>query len=229
MKKILNKVLVIFCLFALLFFSINYSQTTATYGENLSAIYQGNTDSNKVSFMINVYWGSEYIPSMLEALDDYNVKTTFFVGGMWVEKEPELFKQIYDNGHEIANHGYYHRDQDKLNYSDNYSEINDCHEIVKSQIGVSMNLFAPPSGAYNNATLMSANDLGYKTIMWTRDTIDWRDHDTDIIYNRAIKNIKGGDLILMHPTQNTMEALPKILEYCKTHNIIATTVSDVLS
>ena len=91
-----------------------------------------------------------------------------------------------------------------------------------------MNLFAPPSGAYNKITVSAALNLGYKTIMWTRDTIDWRDHDENVIYNRAIKNASGGDLILMHPTQATAKALPKIIDTLQARGFNLTTVSQNL-
>lgn len=193
------------------------------------AIYSGNKDSSYVSLMINVYWGTEYIDDILDTLNTYDVKCTFFVGGTWAEKEQEMLKKIYNNGHEIANHGYFHKDQDKLDYDGNYSEINTNHKLIKSLLNVEMNLFAPPSGAYNNTTLQVANDLGYKTIMWTKDTIDWRDKDADLIYTRATKNIKAGDLILMHPTACTLEALPKILDYYNSVDLIATTVSNTIN
>ena len=92
-----------------------------------------------------------------------------------------------------------------------------------------MNLFAPPSGSYNKTTIEVAESLGYKTIMWTRDTIDWRDKDAKLIYNRAIKDIKGGDLILMHPTEKTRDALGEILSYIEQNNLIATTVSNTIA
>ena len=88
-----------------------------------------------------------------------------------------------------------------------------------------MNLFAPPSGAYNSTTIDVADELGYKTIMWSKDTIDWRDKDTDIIFQRATNNVTGGDLILMHPTEATLEALPKILDYYRSNNLTVCTVS----
>ncbi len=172
--------------------------------------YSGKSDS-KVSLMINVYWGTEYIPSMLDILARYNVKTTFFVGGSWVAGNAETLKEIYDKGHEIGNHGYYHKDHKRLDAAYNRKEIVSAHEAVKDAIGVDMTLFAPPSGSFGSTTLSVADELGYKTIMWTRDTIDWRDHDADVIYRRAIKNIKGGDLILMHPTECTVKALERII------------------
>jgi len=196
--------------------------------QNENVIYNGNTDSNKVSIMFNVYWGTEYLEDILEILNNYDVKTTFFVGGQWVEKENEMLEKICSMGHEIGNHGFFHKEQEYLDYEQNYEEIKSNHNLVKALIGINMNLFAPPSGSFNKSTIESANVLGYKTIMWTKDTIDWRDKDSNLIFSRATKNIKGGDLILAHPTKETLKALPLILEYYKINNIVATTVSDCL-
>lgn len=196
--------------------------------QNEDVIYNGNKDSNKVSIMFNIYWGTEYIEGILDTLDNYGVKTTFFVGGQWVEKEPEAFNKIILKGHEIGNHGYFHKDQEFLSYEQNYEEINVNHQLVKVNHNIEMNLFAPPSGSFNKSTLKSASDLGYKTIMWSKDTIDWRDKDANLIFSRATKNVSGGDLILAHPTDCTLKALPLILEYYKINNLVATTVSDCL-
>lgn len=191
-------------------------------------IYAGDRTSNNVSLMINVYWGTEELKQMLEILKNNNIKTTFFVGGMWAKENAELLKSMEEFGHEIANHGYKHKEHGKLGYDVNYSEIKGCDDEVKLILGHSMELFAPPGGSYNSSTIKAATDLGYKTIMWTRDTIDWRDHDTSLIYNRAVSNMQGGDLILMHPTKNTVEALSMIIEYAKSKNFNLTTVSKTL-
>lgn len=191
--------------------------------------YSGNEDSNKISLMINVYWGTEYLDGMLEILDKYDVKTTFFVGGTWAVKESDMLEKIYESGHEIGNHGYSHKDQDKLSREQNQKEILMTHNIVDELLGFEMNLFAPPSGAYSKTTVEVANELGYQTIMWTRDTIDWRDKDADLIYSRAVKDAKGGDLVLMHPTEKTLEALERIIITLQEKGLNITTVSDNLS
>lgn len=191
--------------------------------------YSGNEDSNKISLMINVYWGTEYLDGMLEILDKYDVKTTFFVGGTWAVKESDMLEKIYESGHEIGNHGYSHKDQDKLSREQNQKEILMTHNIVDELLGFEMNLFAPPSGAYSKTTVEVASELGYQTIMWTRDTIDWRDKDADLIYSRAVKNAKGGDLVLMHPTEKTLEALERIIITLQEKGLKITTVSDNLS
>ena len=191
--------------------------------------YSGNEESNKISLMINVYWGTEYLDGMLEILDKYDVKTTFFVGGTWAVKESDMLEKIYEKGHEIGNHGYTHKDQDKLNREQNQKEILTTHNIVKDLLNIDMNLFAPPSGAYSKTTVEVASSLGYQTIMWTRDTIDWRDKDADLIYSRAVKDAKGGDLVLMHPTEKTLEVLENIIITLQEKGLKVTTVSDTLS
>lgn len=205
------------------------SPTNSVSSNNEKAIYSGNTNNNNVSLMINVYWGDEYIEPMLDCLNQNNIKATFFVGGVWVSKNNEMLKKIYSLGHEIGNHGYFHKDHTTLSDNKNQEEIYQTHLLVKELIGIDMTLFAPPSGAYNNKTLSIANDLGYKTIMWSKDTIDWRDNDENLIFSRATNNPKNGDLILMHPTEATLKALPNIINFYKNNNYNLTTVSENLS
>lgn len=219
-------VLTICCIFAVSLFSPTVS---VSYLKNNLAIYSGNKEKKDITLMVNVYWGTEYLEEMLVLFKQENIKTTFFVGGCWVAKNNDILGQIASYGHEIGNHGYYHKDHAKLTSEQNQDEIYITHELVKSVINYDMNLFAPPSGSYNNTTLDTANKLGYKTIMWTRDTIDWRDKDAKLIYERATKNPANGDLILMHPTKSTVEALPKIIRELKGKGFNLTTVSNNLS
>ena len=192
-------------------------------------IYAGNSESNKVSLMINVYWGTEFVEPMLDELDKFNAKCTFFIGGTWAQSNETLIKEIVKRGHELANHGFYHKEHANLDAAAQRNEINGTHNIIKNYTNVTMTLFAPPGGSYNKITVKVAADLGYKTIMWTRDTIDWRDKNEALIYNRAINEIKGGDLILMHPTECTLKALPNILKYIYQNNLVAATVSQTIA
>ena len=165
---------------------------------------------------------------MLDILDIYKVKTTFFVGGSWAVNNLDLVKEIYTRGHELANHGFYHKDQDKIDYEANMQEINMCHQVIKENLGIEMTLFAPPSGAYDIDTVDAASSLNYKTIMWTRDTIDWRDQDEVLIYKRAVKDMANGDLVLMHPTKKTVEAMTNIISTAINNGFNPTTVSNCL-
>ena len=225
-----NCILIIVALFiTFAFINVNREQMTAANATFNGTIYAGDQNSNKVSLMINVYWGNEHLEDMLKTFEKYNVKTTFFLGGNWVTDNQELALKIKKQGHEIASHATTHADMGKLDFSQNYKEIKTCHDIVLQNLNIEMNLLAPPSGSYNKHTTSAAEALGYKTIMWTRDTIDWRDRDMNIIYSRAVNNMQGGDLVLMHPTKETAEALPLILEFMKNNGFQATTVTDNIS
>lgn len=188
-------------------------------------IYAGNTNQNKVSFMVNVYQNEDCVLDMLDIFDAYKVKATFFVGGSWTIKHLDVVKQIYSRGFELGNHGFNHKDHGKLSIDANAQEIKACHDAILKNIGVEMTLFAPPSGAYNKTTVDVAESLNYKTIMWTHDTIDWRDQDEDLIFKRATKDLSNGDLILMHPTPKTVSALTKVLSYAVNNGFEPSTVS----
>jgi len=190
-------------------------------------IYKG-TSKDKVSLMINVYWGTEYIEPMLDVLDSYEIKTTFFLGGSWVERNHNEAREIVRRGHEVGNHGYFHKDHKALSRQANKNEILNCHKIVKSVLGVDMQLFAPPSGSFSADTLDIAEEIGYNTIMWSLDTIDWRDKDVSLIIKRATEKASGGDLILMHPTKETLEALPNIIDKLQVKGLTVTKVSEIL-
>ncbi|MDD4211307.1 MAG: polysaccharide deacetylase family protein [Clostridia bacterium] len=205
--------------------TLNPTRLTSGEGDCV-AIYRGNYENNNISFMINVYWGSEYIEPMLDVLKANDIAATFFVGGTWASSNTELLQKIFDDGHEIANHGYYHKDHTRITRERNKEEIYITHQLIKTLLNFDMTLFAPPSGAFNTTTLEVANELGYKTIMWSKDTIDWRDKDSDLVYKRATKNPQNGDLILMHPTEHTLNALQSVIDFYKTNNFNLTVVSN---
>lgn len=229
MKKSLIKANIAIVVMFVALIAIAYSNANSlSVQADSRVIYSGDTSKNNVCFMINVYQGNEYVRDILDILDVYNVKTTFFIGGSWAVNNIDLVKEIYTRGHELGNHGFYHKDQDTLDFDANVQEIELCHKVVSENLGIEMKLFAPPSGAYNVTVVDAATSLNYKTIMWTRDTIDWRDQDADLIYKRAIKDLSNGDLILMHPTEKTVQALVDILSYTINNDFNPTTVTNCL-
>ncbi len=176
-------------------------------------IYNGNRAFKRVSLMFNVYENSKIVEGIVEELNSRNLKATFFVGGCWADDNGDLLTKMVEDGHEIANHGYFHKDHKKLSYDGNVQEIKLTGSIVKALCGAETTLFAPPSGSFGNNTLIACSELGYKVIMWSKDTIDWRDSNQDLIIKRATTNVSNGDLVLMHPKPHSLSALPKILDY----------------
>jgi probable sporulation protein (polysaccharide deacetylase family) len=220
-----NLIIVLVVLSMILLTNSIYVITPAS-GEGLTAIYRGNPNNKNVSFMVNVYWGTEYVEPILEMLANNEAKATFFVGGTWANSNSDVLQKIVEAGHEVGNHGYYHKDHTRISKERNREEIYITHELVKALVNKEMTLFAPPSGAFNDVTLEVAEALNYKTIMWSKDTIDWRDKDASLVYKRATKNPQNGDLILMHPTAHTLEALQDIIPFYKNNHFSLVTVSE---
>lgn len=179
---------------------------------NKDIYYQGSREEKIVAFACNIDWGNEYIGDMLDIFHDNKIKISFFPTGRWAEENRDLLLKIYRAGHEIGNHGYSHLDYDKLDYDSNYKEIAKAHKVIEGIIDESPKYFAPPSGAYNEFTIQAARNLGYKTILWSIDTIDWReDSHKDLIVSRVIEKIHKSAIVLMHPTDETRKALPEII------------------
>ena len=182
-----------------------------------------------VSLMVNVYEGEEVVAGMLDLFRERGVFVTFFVGGCWADDHVPLVRRMTAEGHEVGSHGYFHRDHEALSLKENLEEISASVEFLSLVTGQEISLFAPPSGAYGSDTLRAAESLGLKTILWSKDTIDWRDKDYELVYKRATSDIQSGDLVLMHPTAHTLKALPTILDYYAANGLSTATVSEILT
>ncbi len=198
-----------------------------------NAIYMGNDENLSVSLMFNVYQNGDIALEIARLLTGRGHNATFFIGGSWAAKNPNTLLNIATLGCEIGNHGYLHRDHATLNLNQNVDEIVVTERLINSVLSSlpsyqNSRLFAPPSGSIGTNMFDACDKLNYKVIMWSADTIDWRDQDTELIFTRATKDIKAGSLILMHPTPATLEALPRILDYIESIGLKADVVSNVI-
>ncbi|NMB28402.1 MAG: polysaccharide deacetylase family protein [Tissierellia bacterium] len=226
-KTIYTLLIIIFIIVVVAFYISFYNRIDETF--YMDIYYKGNVDDKVVAFACNVDWGNEYILPMLEIFQKENIKITYFITGTWAEKNPELLKVIYDYGHEIGNHGYKHMDYDKLSYEKNKEEILRTHNIIKETLGIESIYFAPPSGAYNDNTIKAAKDLNYDIIMWSIDTIDWKeDSDKEKIKERITSKIHNSAIVLMHPTEETVKALPEVIIYLFNKDYRIGTISDIV-
>ena len=194
-----------------------------------SPIYRGHPEKPMVSFLINVAWGNEYIPSMLKTLEKHNVKATFFLDGSWVKKYPDLAKMIVDAGHEIGNHAYTHPDMKTLSPQAIREQIVKTNEIIKATTGVTPKWFAPPSGSYKDEVIKIAAEEKMKVIMWTVDTVDWRKPDPVVMVNRVANKVSAGSMILMHPTSSTARGLENLIIRIEEKEYQIANVSTLLS
>jgi len=200
-------------------------------------VSQVETEQRVMALTINVDWGEENIPAMLNLLKKENVKVTFFVSGRWAKKNPELLKQIHAEGHLIENHAYSHLHPDRASLDENKREILRTEQVIEGLTGTRTGFYAPPYGEKGTSGLRAASELGYTTILWTLDTIDWREDSTvDLIVQRVVspsvktgvKPEKRGAIVLMHPKANTVKALPQIISRIKQEGFKFVTVAELM-
>lgn len=210
----------------------------ASFSSVSKPIEQIPTDQKVMALTINVDWGEEYIPAILDALDKGKAKATFFVTGRWAKKHSELLKTIANRGHQIENHGYSHPHPDQISIDANRAEIKKTEDIIEGIIGQKTKFYAPPYGERGASGLKAANEIGYRTILWTLDTVDWRSDSTpEVIVRRivnpairfGIKPEKNGAIVLMHPKANTVKALPLILNQLEQEGYVFQTLTELIT
>jgi len=202
--------------------------TPAVTAAMLKAIYSVKTSEPAVALAFNVAWGEEWVPAILEILAESGVRTTFFITGTWAVKFPQMVQAMVASGHEIANHGYDHPHPEQLTEKELVTLIEKNETLLRELTGVRTRLFAPPYGEVNQRIASVAGRLGYATIMWTVDTIDWQRPDPAVIVERAERRLAGGNIILVHPTEPTAAALPTILKRLAEKGYKVFTVSRLL-
>ena len=190
--------------------------------------YHGIRGRNQIALTINVDWGEEFIPGMLKIMEERQVRATFFVTGQWAQKNKELLKLMAVKGHEIGNHGYSHQHPAKLSRDELVELIKKNEEVIYQITGQRNNLFAPPYGEVDDRISSIVNSIGYKTIMWSADTIDWQRPAPEIIVQRAVNKIDDGGIILMHPTEPSLAALDNIIDILKQRGYKFVTVSQLI-
>ena len=132
---------------------------------------------------------------LLDRLDNYDARVTFFVVGSRVNSHKESLIKAYEQGNQIGNHSYNHPNLSKLEFSKIESEIMNTNEAVKNITGEYPNLIRPPYGSYNSDVKKIAN---MPIILWNIDTLDWKYKDKDKVAKTIIENAKDGSVILLH-------------------------------
>ncbi len=194
-----------------------------------SPIFRGHPKKEMVALMINVSWGEEYIPEILNILNEQKVKATFFIEGRWAKENTNLVKMIDEQGHAIGNHAYNHPDMARLSNQENADQIIQTNNVIEAIIGKTPKWFAPPSGSYTDDVVEAAHHLNMETILWTVDTIDWRNPSVSVMINRVITNIHPGAMILMHPTSPVAKGLQEMITELKALGYQINTVDTLLS
>jgi polysaccharide deacetylase family sporulation protein PdaB len=176
-------------------------------------IYSVERQDKAVSLSFDAAWGNEDTQNLIDILNKYHIKATFFLVGAWVDKYPLSVKALADNGEDIMNHSNTHPHMTKLSLDDMLKEIAACDDKIQAITGKKPILFRAPYGDYNNTLIEALNSTGRYGIQWDVDSLDWKGISADQITQRVLSKVKSGSIVLFHNAAlHTPEALPGIIE-----------------
>ena len=175
-------------------------------------------DDDKVIYLtFDAGYENGNIKKIVDVLKKENVKATFFILDNMILKNHSLVKEMVDDGHVIANHTMKHKDMTKMTNKEDFAkELSALEELYCQAYGKEMpKYYRPPEGKLCEQNLRWAEELGYKTVMWSFAYADW-DNDKQPTHEYAVKkildNIHNGEVMLLHPTSSTnAEILEEII------------------
>ena len=198
-----------------------YPVGVSTSGGSGRILTEGDRGGAQISLLFCVYEGEEYIPPILDVLDEYGAKATFFVGGSWADGHAGALREIASRRHEVGNFGYFERDMSALPQEKCEQELRLCGALVEALTGVRPSLFLPPCGAYGDGLLDAAEALGYTPVLWSKDAAC---ADAALVCERAAEG-EAGDFVRLLPSAETLSALPSVLRGFEERGLSAVTLS----
>lgn len=170
------------------------------YGRTFIGLPHG-TNNKKIRQLALTYDDGPNDPHtqrLLEVLARHNVRATFFLIGRYVRQRPELAREVVNAGHVIGNHTFTHPLLSIKSAAAIRQELSDCRAALQDAIGEHSNLFRPPFGGRRPAVLRIARELGLEPVMWNVTGYDWSAPTAEVIERKVSKQIRGGDVILLH-------------------------------
>ncbi len=208
--------------------TVSEAVATATT-DRVIPIYCVDTDKKVCSISFDAAWGNEQTEGLLDTLDEYKVKTTFFLVGDWAKKYPDSVKEIAKRGHDVGNHSATHAHMTQLSSEGMLTELETCNNRIKKLTKKRPTLFRPPYGDYDNNVVNTVKSLDMYCIQWNIDSLDWKDPSVDQIVQNCTSKLEPGSIILLHNgAKNTPEALPKVIEAIRAKGYKIVPISKIL-
>lgn len=165
-------------------------------------------------------------PALLDGLKQRGVKATFFLMGENIAGKEALVQRMQEEGHLIGNHSYRHIQMTKEGAEQACAEIKQTEEIIRSITGSRPEYLRPPYGAWNEQLECRVN---LTTVLWNVDSLDWKLQNTERIVRRVEKDVKSGDIILMHDIFKTsVEAALRIVDDLQKQGYEFVTVEELM-
>lgn len=192
-------------------------------------VYSVERDDRKIAISFDAAWGGDKTEGILDILDEYGVKTTFFLVDTWTQKYPGLVKEIHTRGHEIGNHSTTHPQMSRISTEQMRKELSVMAQNVEKLTGERPTLFRPPYGDYSNQVILTAREEGYTPVQWSVDSLDWKNRGAEDMIRRATGKINSGDIVLFHnDAKYILDALPAILKSYREQGFTVVPVGELL-
>ncbi|MDO4321666.1 MAG: polysaccharide deacetylase family protein [Lachnospiraceae bacterium] len=177
-----------------------------------NAWYSQDTQEKIIYLTFDCGYENGNTPAILAALKKHQVPATFFVVGNFVADNPDLVKQMLDDGHTVGNHTYHHPDMSKISDMASFQkEIGDVEVLFKETTGQEMSkYYRPPQGKYSESNLKMAQELGYQTFFWSLAYVDWYENQQptkEEAFSKLLTRIHPGAIVLLHNTSATNGAI----------------------
>jgi peptidoglycan/xylan/chitin deacetylase (PgdA/CDA1 family) len=171
-----------------------------------------------------------YTEKLLKILKKFKVHATFFVVGKQAERYPDLIRKIAEDGHELANHTYSHRNMTTLSEKEIEAELGLTNRIVESVTGTRMHVFRPPGGQVNRSVQKCAEALGYTMALWTVLPMDHLRPSASLIQERVMRGLNNHGIVLLHSgVGHTIDALPALIRSVQKEGYNFVTVSELVA
>lgn len=192
-------------------------------------IYSVKTGGSQIALTFDAAWGCERTPKLLDAFDEYGIKVTFFVTGMWADANPEALREIADRGHEIGNHSYTHKDFATLSDADMVKELDRASDAIERVTGRRPTLFRAPYGSWNARIVDVVCGQQFDFIQWDVDSLDWKGLTAGAMEARVLPRVQPGSIVLFHNDgQHTPEAIGPIIANLREKGFEFVTVTELV-
>jgi peptidoglycan/xylan/chitin deacetylase (PgdA/CDA1 family) len=172
---------------------------------------------------------SRYTPQILDILERYGARATFFTIGNLVNNNKDTVLRAVELGCEVAGHSWDHKDLTKLGEDQLRRQLSDTAATIEAITGIALPFFRPPYGAVNDRLKSVAGELGYALINWSVDPNDWRDRDADVVYERIMRDVRDRYIVLSHDLYGTTaQAMERVIPALLAQGYQLVTVSELL-
>ena len=193
-------------------------------------VYRVSRDDKAIALTIDAAWSADQTKTILDTLDRYGIKATFFLCGVWVKAYPDMVKEIAARGHEIGNHSLTHPHMNRISAEEIRKELSALDDEVEALTGSRTKLFRAPFGEYNDTVVSTVRDMGYEIVQWNIDTVDWKEGRTpETILNAVLPKLSPGSIVLSHNNGYGIETyLPQLIEKAQSEGYRFVTISELL-